>query len=133
MEKYPIIKQVKSYDCGPTCIMMICQYYKIPVNTNCIQELTKTDRRGTSIWNMCRTMKMLGLICVPINVTYDQFLTAFTLPCIAQTHIQNGKLHYVVIYCKDDIILVGDPAYGLIEFSHKQFAKIFNGNLILIS
>ncbi len=129
---YPIIYQKEKYDCGPACIGMICAFYNKSVSVNEICHMANTDEKGTNIWNMQSTLKLLGFQTIAIKINDFVLVYDFLIPTIAVIRTFSDLNHYVVIYKKlKDNIIIGDPEKGLVEIKVSKFLNKFTGFLII--
>lgn len=123
--KYPFIFQKNSNDCGPTCIFMLCEYYRIPYNPNEILNLSNLSSKGTSIWNMQIILQSLGFSC-QAKYLYNFLNYNYSFPIIALIKTSNNLFHYVIIYKKYKLSLyVADPAFGIKVISTRDFLLNF--------
>ncbi len=129
MKKYPFVKQPGLKDCGPACIQMILKYYNGYVSLDRLTEMLYTNNNGTTAFHMVEVLKNLGF--ESNGYKYENF-SSLKCPCIAFINI-NSYNHYVVIYeinFKKKILVIGDPASGIIKKNFDEFSSYFNGIVI---
>ena len=134
MKKYPIVVQDEIKDCGVSCIQMTIKYYGGYVKKSNLLEMTKTNKKGTTAYNIKNTLINLGfeakgIKCNLSDINKDNII----LPCIANVIIDNSYKHFIVIYeinFKKKYLVIGDPADKIKKMSFESFNKIFNNVLI---
>ena len=60
IKKYPIVVQDETKDCGVACIQMVINYYGGHVKKSKLLEMTKTNTKGTTAYNIKNTLINLG-------------------------------------------------------------------------
>lgn len=129
---YPIVYQKEKYDCGPACICMICEFYQSNTDLVTVCRIAGLSEKGTSIWDMQRTLRILGFQTASIKM--NNFISDynFEIPLIAVISKSAGNNHYVVIYKRlKNGLIIGDPDKGLIKMKITDFLKEFIGYLII--
>lgn len=135
MKKYPSVIQEEFKDCGVACISMLVKYYKGFVKKNTLIELTKTDKNGTTAYNIKYALENIGFSSKGISCNFSDINeNNIILPCIANVVINNSYKHFIVIFeinFKKKYLIVGDPADKIKKLSFEQFESIFNKCLIV--
>ncbi len=129
MKKYPFVKQPGLKDCGPACLQMILKYYNGYVSLDKLSEMLCTNNNGTSAYHMVEVLKSLGF--ESSGYKYEN-VSSLKCPCIAFINI-NSYNHYVVIYeinFKKKLLIIGDPAKGIIKMGFKEFLSYWSGIVI---
>ena len=83
---------------------------------------------------MIRAAESLGFSAKGVKGDQSAFFSEFSLPAIA--HVINNKnlLHYIVIYkITKKVIVVADPAKGIVKYKPEDFFKIWTGILIILA
>lgn len=135
MKKYPFEHQEDIKSCGVACIQMIVEYYKGYVPAETLYDMTKTNKSGTTAYNIKKTLIELGFEAKGIKCELDNINNNIILPCIANVTIDNTYKHFIVIYeinTKNKYLLVADPADKIKKISFIEFNKIFNNVLIIM-
>lgn len=107
---FPLIKQLNKLDCAPACIMMLMKYYKLNDNISFqrLRELCKTDRNGTDLLNLKKTLETLQIEAKRCFLSMEE-LAVISTPAIL---FVNGN-HYVILYkVRKNIFYIADPARG---------------------
>ncbi len=132
MKKYPFVKQSEKKDCGVACLLMIIKYFDGNISKVELQELSKTNKNGTTAYHIIETLKYFDFKAKGIRINkFEEIQT----PCIAHT-IVNSYYHYVVIYeinFNKEYLIIGDPSDRLKKISFFEFEKIFNKIIITMS
>ncbi|KFF16347.1 peptidase domain-containing ABC transporter [Flavobacterium hydatis] len=124
MKKFPNYKQADFKDCGPTCLKIIAKHYGKSINIQELRDYSETTREGSNLLFLSDAAERIGFrtLGVKLNV---QSLEEAPLPCV----LHWNKEHYVVLYkIKRGVYYISDPAFGLIEYSQKDFIKFWIGN-----
>ena len=96
-KKYPFIKQDGFKDCGVSSLLMIIKYYHGNISKERLRELTKTNKNGTTAYNLIEAARMLGFRANGIKCKLEEIENT-NLPCIAYVTINDIYKHYIVIY-----------------------------------
>ncbi|MGR5983923.1 cysteine peptidase family C39 domain-containing protein [Bacillus cereus] len=132
-KRFPLIRQHDLKDCGPACLAMISKYYGLSVPISKIRESTGTDLQGTNIQGLLEASEQLGFDAKGVKATDTSVITEIPLPAIAHVVIDEGFLHYIVIYkIKKNKVFIADPDKGLITYSLNEFQDIWTGVLVLL-
>jgi ATP-binding cassette, subfamily B, bacterial len=120
MLKFPYYSQTDAMTCGPTCLRIICAYYKRFYSLTDLVQLAYANREGSSLLGISEAAEKLGFRTLGTKVKLSQFNDELLLPCIAHWN-QN---HFVVIYkIKKGKVFISDPAHGLLEYTLEEFKK----------
>lgn len=131
MKKNLIVKQHDIKDCGICCLESIIIYYGgyIPLET--LRIATKTNKNGTTAFNLIKVAKEIGFDTKGIktmNIHSDEII----LPAIAHIETNKGLNHFVVIYkIKNNQVYIMDPAQGYKKMSIEEFQKEWTNILLL--
>ena len=135
--KYTYIKQHDATDCAAACLAMVCLHYKKETTITQLRDMMGTDLKGTNLIGLSKCADALGFVSQAIRVDRENFLTDFTLPCIANVITKEGLTHFVVVFKKirqkkTDYVIIGDPAKDLIKITLDEFYETFTGTLLLL-
>lgn len=136
--RYTFIKQHDATDCAAACLAMVCLHYKKETTITQFRDLMGTDLKGTNLIGLSKCADTLGFVSQAIRVDRENFLTDFTLPCIANVITKEGLSHFVVVFKKvrhkgTDYVIIGDPAKDLMKITMDEFFQTFTGTLLLLS
>lgn len=126
------IKQTGIKDCGVCCIYNILKLNNEDISLEKLRDKTKTDKNGTSIYNMVKTFQSLNYESKAYETTIDN-LKSINLPVICYINI-NGYNHYIILkkIIKNKIYIF-DPIRGNIKYSEEEFKKEFLNVIITCS
>lgn len=121
---FPFYKQPDSKDCGPTCLRIISKHYGKLISLKEIREISETTREGSSLLKLSDAAEAMGFKTIGAKLSFEKLIQA-PLPLI----VHWDKQHFVVVYrIKNDSVFISDPAYGLIQYSKKEFISRWIGN-----
>lgn len=127
------IKQRDITDCGAACLVSVAASYGRHIAVSRVRQIAGTDQRGTNLLGMITAAKQIGFQAKAVRAE-AQNLEQLPLPVIAHVQLENGLLHYVVIYrASTGKVEYMDPGTGsLIKVSRDKFQKIWTGVLLLL-
>lgn len=118
--KFPYTRQRDQMDCGPTCLKMIAQYYGKSFALPYLREACFITKQGVSLLGIATAAEKVGFRTLSVKVDTKTLLRERPVPFIA--HWQQG--HFVVVYkVTRRRVYVADPAAGLLDYTHQEFAK----------
>ena len=135
--RYNFIKQHDATDCAAACLAMVCLHYKKETTITRLRDMMGTDLKGTNLIGLSKCADALGFTSQAVRVDKENFLSDFTLPCIANVITKEGLTHFIVVFKKvhqkkTDYVIIGDPAKDLIKITLDEFYKTFTGTLLLL-
>ena len=123
MKKEFIVKQNDIRDCGICCLLSVIKYYKGYIPLERLRLDTRTDRNGTTAFNLINTAIKYGFNACGKKI--DVLDSNLILPAIAHLEYENGLNHFVVIYkVTKDYVYIMNPAKGYEKKSLDDFKKI---------
>jgi ATP-binding cassette, subfamily C, bacteriocin exporter len=130
--KFVCIRQTTTADCGAACLATIAQTYGIGYGLESLRQRIPVDATGATLLAVVEATRQCGFEAQAI-LTDLSMLPHLPLPCIA--HLQGQVTnHYVVIHqCEGGILLVADPAQGLIRYRMEDFVRLWSGALIVLT
>lgn len=134
MYKYPFVKQEGIKDCGVACLLMIVRYYKGNLSIERLRDLTRTNKNGTSAYNLIYASNKIGFDAHGIKCELSDFKNII-LPCICHVVIDNSYKHFVVVYevnFDKRYLVIADPALGIKKVSFDYFNEIWSGVVITL-
>ena len=124
------VGQHDATDCAAACLAMICLYYKKETTITKLRDLMGTDLKGTNLIGLSKCADELGFVSQAIRVDRENFLSGFTLPCVANTITKEGMTHFVVVFkITEKFVVIGDPAKEFMRIAIDEFYKDFTGVL----
>jgi ATP-binding cassette, subfamily B, bacterial HlyB/CyaB len=128
-QKYPWIPQHEQTDCGPACLAMAARSYGVRLSVGRLREQANVGRDGSKMLNLALAAEGVGFHARAVRTDYSH-LPTLTLPAVAHWK----GYHYVVLYeVRDDRVVVGDPAVGLLTLSRTEFEAGWTGRLLLLT
>lgn len=94
------VKQHDATDCAAACLAMVCLHYKKETTITQLRDMMGTDLKGTNLVGLSKCADELGFVSQPVRVDRENFMTDFTLPCIANVITKEGMTHFVVVFKK---------------------------------
>ena len=101
--RYTYVRQHDTTDCAAACLAMVCLHYKKEVTITRLRDMMGTDLKGTNLVGLQKAANELGFTSAAVRVDRENFLSDFSLPCIAQVITDQGLAHFVVVFKKTTI------------------------------
>ena len=98
--RYTYVRQHDSTDCAAASLAMVCLHYKKEVTITRLRDMMGTDLKGTNLVGLQKAANELGFTTAAVRVDRENFLSDFSLPCIAQVITDQGLAHFVVVFKK---------------------------------
>jgi ABC-type bacteriocin/lantibiotic exporter with double-glycine peptidase domain len=125
--------QVNSSDCGVACLKTIANICHIDSSYDIIKNLTKTQKRGTTLYNIKTACEDLGLSAEGYQID-SNFVLSKRQYIISQVLDDNNRLHFVLILdkTKNNILILFDPLKGICFVKEKIFITQLSNKIILL-
>ncbi|MEL6536045.1 MAG: cysteine peptidase family C39 domain-containing protein, partial [Bacteroidota bacterium] len=118
-KRFPLLKQLDSVDCGPTCLRMICAHYGKSYSLEELRTITHFSRTGVSLLGVKLAAEKIGFQTMA-GQTVFQKLREIDSPFIAHWNHD----HFVVVYKIDgDKVYTADPSGGRVRYTEEEFTK----------
>src|SRR5215467_9125319 len=119
-------------DCGAACLASVAGYYRLQLPISRIRAYAGTDKHGTNVFGIVEAAKRLNFQAKGVRGNAEN-LFSLPLPCIALLQLENGLMHYVVIYkITKDRVHIMDPGQGRMnKLRRETFTKQWTGVAIL--
>ena len=101
--RYTYVRQHDTTDCAAACLAMVCLHYKKEITITRLRDMMGTDLKGTNLVGLQKAANELGFTTAAVRVDRENFLSDFSLPCIAQEITDQGLTHFVVVFKKTTI------------------------------
>ncbi len=131
--RYPFYFQLDSFDCGPTCLKMIAEYYGRHYSLDQLRENCFITREGVNLLGISQAAEEMGFQTVVGKICINDLNAGFQLPAV----LHWNQEHFVVLYevktkktwwgatTTAREFIIGDPAHGLITISEDAFIKLW--------
>ncbi|MBF1075573.1 MAG: hypothetical protein HXL29_01970 [Prevotellaceae bacterium] len=110
--------QRDAMDCGPTCLAIVVQHYKVQVSRQKLRELCALGRDGSSLLGISKVAEALGFKTLGGHLDFRTLIEDVPLPCI----VHWAQNHFVVVHRIEKkrngvvFVHVAVPARGLIIY-----------------
>lgn len=119
--RFPHVLQNRMNDCGPACLTMIAQFYRLDTNLNDISALLPIQKKGVSLLDMENAALSMGLVSRSVNCNLTT-LEKSTLPAIV---VLEGN-HYVVVYkITRSRVYISDPRSYTKFYTKDDFRRLW--------
>lgn len=132
-KKYPCTMQHDASDCAAATISIILNVYKQEQSIMKIREIIGTDLYGTSVKGIVEGLEKLHFEVKALRVEFKDLTKEMTLPAIAQIKTREGLYHFVVLHkITKKYFVIANPAKGIEKLTQDEFAKVYEGVLIML-
>lgn len=121
------IKQYDSMDCGPTCLAMVCKYYKKNIPIQIVREKTQIGKEGVNLLGISEAAESIGFRTKSVCITYNELFRDALLPAILHWD-QNHFVLAIPQKSNGKKFTVADPAKGIITYTKKEFLQHWVSN-----
>ena len=126
----PSLLESDESDTGLLCLLILAQYYDLPVNGSQLRHQFARSGQKLSETELLRAAKNLGLKAGLVTSDWNK-LQAASLPAMAKL-VDGGYL--VVAKVEDEKVLVQNPTEGYsLVLSRDRFELIWSGELVLVT
>ena len=123
------IKQSNPKDCASSCIYNIIRYYKGNIKYNNIIKKLNITKKGSSIYNVVKTLRYYGLEADAYKCDYDN-IENLKHPIIAYLKI-NNYYHFVIVKkISNSKVYIFDPIRGDLIYSKEEFISEWENVII---
>lgn len=117
---FPFVKQPDAMDCGPTCLKMVAEFYKMTFSLDSLRKRCYITREGVSFLGLSEAADSLGFRTIGVKIPFNLLTENIPLPCIVHWR----QRHFIVVYkIKNDVVWVADPAVGLVKYKKDEFIQ----------
>jgi len=115
---FPFVNQPDAMDCGPACLKMVAEFYKMSFSLESLRKKCYITREGVSFLGLSEAADSLGFRTIGVKIPFEMLCDNVPVPCIVHWR----QKHFIVVYkIKNGKIWVADPAIGLIKYTYKEF------------
>ena len=120
-------------DCGVACLRNVLNYYKADISLEKLREWSGTGLQGTSLLGLHHAAGQAGFKTEGACAEGIPDLRSIRHPCILHVTLEGGMRHFVVYYpTESTLLLIGDPAKGLLYLYPEELEKIWIGHTLLL-
>lgn len=129
--------QMDAYDCGPTCLKNVAEFYGKKIDLEYLREHSYITRNGVSLLGISQAAEKLGFRTLMLKLDLQTLQTECSLPAILHWNQQ----HFVVLYdivqkrpflnfqrSASEKFVVADPGHGIINLSKGDFEKYWQSS-----
>ena len=128
--KHKYIGQQETKDCAVACLYNIISSHNGNISINKLNFMLKTDKDGTSVYNVVEVANKLGLEAEAYRCELND-LCSLEYPIMAHIKIDGKYNHFVIIdELVDDEMTVFDPIRGYIKYEPEDFCKEWTNVII---
>ena len=126
--KFPFYQQYDVNDCAPTCVRMLCAYYRNKYGIETLRERCGISRSGVTVRNVVRGLESLGFEAQAVKLPCDK-VERMPLPAILYWQ----QRHFVVLYKVErgrdgrHRYCIANPSFGRERLDEDTFSKAFLG------
>lgn len=121
--KLPIILQEETAECGHACVAMLANYFGHELDLYAIRKITTPTSRGVTLLDIKQLLEQLGLCTRALRVPLHEIKH---IKCPAILHWNMN--HFVILkQVKKNVVILHDPALGIIQCTMDSFSKSFTG------
>lgn len=125
MSGFPHFNQLDSWDCGPTSLKIIAQYFGHDIDIERIRKEIDFERIGVSLNSLEDAAEKIGFEHHSVLLTFEDLKDKAPLPCIV--HWQQN--HFLVVHSiKKGKVYISDPAKGKYSLGIKDFIQGWSSN-----
>tara|TARA_R110001606_G_scaffold260183_2_gene407988 strand:- start:40929 stop:43127 length:2199 start_codon:yes stop_codon:yes gene_type:complete len=125
MSGFPHFKQLDSWDCGPTSLKIIAQYFGHDIDIERIRKEIDFERIGVSLNSLEDAAEKIGFEHHSVLLTFEDLNDKAPLPCIV--HWQQN--HFLVVHSiKKGKVYISDPSKGKYSLGIKEFIQGWSSN-----
>lgn len=126
-----ILQHDQSY-CGIACLASVIKFHGGETSLEALRKTSGTSKQGTTLLGLLQAAEQHGLDAEGLEADGVENLKELTAPAILHVLINNRLQHYLVFYSFErDKVVVGDPAKGIVEYTHEQLNSVWQSKALL--
>lgn len=127
-----ITLQKDQNDCGVACLLSVIRYHGGNISLERLRELSGTSSEGTTLLGLYQAALSLGFDAEGLSADSTANLSELDEPAILHVVNTNRQPHYIVLYgFEHDKLLIGDPAQGLVYYTHEELESTWIDKVLL--
>ncbi|WEA03864.1 peptidase domain-containing ABC transporter [Mucilaginibacter sp. SJ] len=130
--RFPFTKQLDTFDCGPTCLQMVSEFYGKKIDLDFLREQCYITREGVSLLGISQAAERIGFRTLMVKIGLDSLAEDVPMPVI----LHWNQEHFVVLYKIRNKgpkkvgtagleFIIADPAHGLTRIKSEDFLKFW--------
>lgn len=125
------VQQLGEYACGLACISAITKYYDGYISQEKLREISGTTLNGTTLLGLYQAAQQIGFEATGYKGDLEN-LKELDHPVILHVNPDKNRQHFVVHYgYKNGKFIIGDPAWGIVEYTEDQLKGIWLSGALL--
>jgi ABC-type bacteriocin/lantibiotic exporter with double-glycine peptidase domain len=124
------VKQHGEYSCGLACLASITNYYGGSITQQELMRSSGTTLNGTSMLGLYQAATKIGFEARGFEAEISH-LKELKEPVILHVIIDEKREHFIVCYGFRDKFLIGDPGWGVTEYSEQELEAIWKSKTLL--
>ncbi|MCF6351104.1 MAG: peptidase domain-containing ABC transporter [Flavobacteriaceae bacterium] len=133
--KFYFFRQLDNKDCGSTCLRMVAKFHGKNFSREFLRNSAGITKQGVTMAGIADAAEIIEMRTLGMRISLESLVTEAPTPFIVPWR----QKHFVVVYKTSKTkIYVADPAEGLLEYSHNDFADAWtntsdgNGFVLLL-
>src|SRR5688500_2404218 len=118
------------YSSGLACLTSIARYYEGAIREDELVHLSGTTLLGTTVLGLYQAANKIGFDAEGFKGEIDG-LKAMNDPVILDVTMDSKLKHFVVCYGFDGQFLIGDPAWGIIQYDEDELRAVWKSKTLL--
>ncbi|MCF6351098.1 MAG: peptidase domain-containing ABC transporter [Flavobacteriaceae bacterium] len=134
-DKFPFFRQLDYRDCGSTCLRMVAKFHGKNFSREFLRNSAGITKQGVTMAGIADAAEIIEMRTLGMRISLESLVTEAPTPFVVPWR----QKHFVVVYKTSKTkIYVADPAEGLLEYSHNDFADAWtntsdgNGFVLLL-
>ena len=122
-KKNQAVRQLNSMDCGPSCLLYICNYHNKEFSLEFIRKITYTSKNGVNLLSISEAAKTIGFSVKTGKITLDKLINSnIQFPSIIHWDGNHFVVLKNIVNRKNKLYFeIMDPRFGNITLNEKQF------------
>ncbi len=124
------VRQHGEYSCGLACLASIVNYYGGSVSQSGLMQISGTTLNGTSMLGLYQAAQKTGMEAKGFEADIDN-LKNIKEPVILHVLMDGSRQHFIVCYGFEHKFVIGDPGWGITEYSEAELEAIWKTKALL--
>lgn len=124
------VKQHGEYSCGLACLTSVVNYFGGSVSQSGLMSISGTTLNGTSMLGLYQAANRIGLDAKGYEADIDS-LKNIKDPVILHVLMDGNRQHFIVCYGYDGKFIIGDPGWGITEYSVAELESVWKSRAML--